>query len=145
MAILRTIAAKASPPSVNITLKSPRPRDADPPAVDKTTDPFDNSSLRPRPKVAKPKDNDTVWQWLGPVLGAGATIFAAIITVVWVRDNHAKSSAFVIKYPSPPPSAEIEYDEAWSNPDYNSIVAEFVVQDLQQPASVWNKIFSCWL
>ncbi len=33
------------------------------------------------------KSNEEIWDWLGPVLGAVVTIFAAIITVTWVHNN----------------------------------------------------------
>ncbi len=143
----RRITTKATPPPVNITLAPPKPKDSDPPAVNRPTDTFGNSTPAPKPKELKVSSNSAdnkVWQWLGPVLGAAATIFGAIITVVWVRDHHAKASALVIKYPPPPHAVELGYDEGWPNPDNTTGVAELVEQNEQQPSSGWSKIFSCW-
>ena len=83
------------------------------------------------------KGNDKTWEWLGPVLGAVATIIGAIITVVWVRDfRQTRTTENTVKYPPSPPPIERRNDEVWSNSDNSSTgLAELLERVHQQPVS----------
>lgn len=49
----------------------------------------------------KPGDNGSVWNWLGPVTGAIATIIAAFITVFCVRRHRGAEGGLLREEPPP--------------------------------------------
>ncbi len=104
---------------------------------------------KPKPKdrnaTSQSNGNVKTWEWLGPVLGAVATIIGAVITVVWVRDfRHTRPAApdTIDPDPSPLPPIEQGYDEGWPVPYGSTGVAELFEQGVQRPSSGLSNFFS---
>ena len=102
------------------------------PVIGKVASPSPHSSLEP----TKLKPNN-LWEWLGPTLGAAATIIGAIITVVWVRDYRHSNPMPNMPPPHtddmPPPSISRGYDGDWPDP-YGSTRETFAQPSPVQPS-----------
>lgn len=87
------------------SFQSPSPS-SEPPSSEKnppivSDDPVSNNETNTKPNsLESAGQKHDIWTWLGPVLGAIATIVGAVITVVWVRDSKSTRSRCSICLPN---------------------------------------------
>lgn len=78
-----------------------------------------------------------LWEWLGPVIGAIATIIGAVITVVWVRDVRNNKSAPATDNDQPTRQTD---DHEWHN-EYEGVGVNNIYQHPPARRTILGRLF----